>query len=147
MGLAKLSTLYKTVIIDHAQAPRNKGKLPDATGETELKNPTCGDVIDVTVLLKDDQIEDLAFTGSGCTISQASASLMTTVLKGKDVKTARKLILAFSDLISGKDIDTKTENLLGDAAIIGTVAEFPTRIKCAALAWHAVDEVLQQTTA
>ncbi|MCV3740994.1 SUF system NifU family Fe-S cluster assembly protein [Lentilactobacillus hilgardii] len=144
MGLAKLNELYKTVIIDHAQFPRHKGELADPTGEKRLKNPTCGDVIKVSVVVKDGQINDVAFDGSGCTISQASASLMTTVLIGKDVRTARKLILAFSKLISGDEIDDEDEELLGDAAIVGSVAEFPTRIKCAALAWHAMDEVLNE---
>lgn len=143
MGLAKLNELYKTVIIDNANYPRHKGQIADPTGEMQLKNPNCGDLIKVSVKVDDGKIADVGFTGSGCTISQASASLMTTVLMGKDVKTARRLILAFSKLISGGDIDDEDEELLGDAAIVGSVAEFPTRIKCAALAWHAMDEVLE----
>lgn len=145
MGLTKLNELYKTVIIDNANYPRHKGQIADPTGEMQLKNPTCGDLIKVSVKVDDGKIADVGFTGSGCTISQASASLMTTVLMGKDVKTARRLILAFSKLISGGDIDDEDEELLGDAAIVGSVAEFPTRIKCAALAWHAMDEVLDKT--
>jgi nitrogen fixation NifU-like protein len=144
MGLAKLNQLYREVILDHAQHPRNRGELTNASGVVELRNPTCGDVINVSAQLKDGKIAALKFTGSGCTISQASASLMTTVLVNQPVQRARELIMAFSHLISGEAINDQDDDDLGDAALVGSVAEFPARIKCAALAWHALDELLDQ---
>ncbi|KRM61599.1 NifU family SUF system FeS assembly protein [Paucilactobacillus vaccinostercus DSM 20634] len=144
MGLSSLNHLYREVVLDHSQHPRHHGALPAATDHLELRNPTCGDVIDVQAQIKDGVITDLAFDGSGCTISQASASMMTTVLIGQPVDHARELILNFSNLITGKEIDAKMEDELEDAAVIGSVAEFPTRIKCAALAWHALDELLDK---
>lgn len=144
MGLAKLNQLYREVILDHAQHPRNRGELADATGVMELHNPTCGDVISVSVQIDDDKIADLKFAGSGCTISQASASLMTTVLMNQSVERARELIMAFSALITGEEVSEKDDDELGDAALVGSVAEFPARIKCAALAWHALDELLDE---
>ncbi len=110
----------------------------------ELRNPTCGDVISVSVQIDDDKIADLKFAGSGCTISQASASLMTTVLMNQSVERARELIMAFSALITGEEVSEKDDDELGDAALVGSVAEFPARIKCAALAWHALDELLDE---
>lgn len=144
MGLANLNQLYREVVLDHAQHPRHRGKLPAATGHLELQNPTCGDVIDVQAQIKDGVITDLAFQGSGCTISQASASMMTTALIGQPVDHARELILSFSGLITGQSINDQEEEELGDAAVIGSVAQFPARIKCAALAWHALDELLDK---
>lgn len=147
MGLAKLNQLYREVVLDHSQHPHHKGKLPEANGELELRNPTCGDVISVQVQINDNKIEKLYFEGSGCTISQASASMMTTELTGQPVEHARELITDFSNLIMGKEISEEAEDELGDAAVIGTVAEFPTRIKCAALSWHALDELLEKKEA
>ncbi|MDN6596809.1 MAG: SUF system NifU family Fe-S cluster assembly protein [Lentilactobacillus parabuchneri] len=144
MGLAKLNELYKQVILENAQHPKHYGDLPQATGKLQLRNPTCGDVINVSVLIDHDQIEDLSFSGSGCTISQASASLMTMALLHQPVSRARELVMAFSHLITGESITSTDEDALGDAALVGSVAEFPARIKCAALAWHAVDEILGQ---
>lgn len=144
MGLAKLNELYKAVILENAQHPRHHGELPTATGTLQLRNPTCGDVIKVSVLVRENRIADLSFSGTGCTISQASASLMTTTLIDQPVQRARELILAFSHLITGESISVIDENELGDAALVGSVAEFPARIKCASLAWHAMDEILEQ---
>lgn len=144
MGLAKLNQLYREVILDHAQNPRHHGVLTKASGTLTLRNPTCGDVINVSVLIRDNQIADVAFSETGCTISQASASLMTTVLIHQPVDQARQLILAFSHLITGQPISEQLEEQLGDAVLVGSVAEFPTRIKCAALAWHALDNLLAQ---
>ena len=107
MGLSSLNHLYREVVLDHSQHPRHHGALPAATDHLELRNPTCGDVIDVQAQIKDGVITDLAFDGSGCTISQASASMMTTVLIGQPVDHARELILNFSNLITGKKLMQK----------------------------------------
>lgn len=144
MGLAKLNELYKQVILENAQHPHHHGDLATATGTLELRNPTCGDVINVSVLIRQNRIADLSFSGTGCTISQASASLMTTALINQPVQRARELIMAFSHLITGESINPIDEDALGDAALVGSVAEFPARIKCAALAWHAMDEILEK---
>ncbi len=143
MGLAKLNELYKAVILDNANYPQNKREIENVP-KFHMDNPTCGDSIDVFSKVSDGVIDDIAFTGSGCTISQASASIMTTVIKGKKIKKARQLISDFSQLIQGKKISDKAMDELGDAAVIGVVAEFPARIKCAALAWHAADELLNK---
>ena len=94
MGLSKLNYLYRTLVLAHASHPHHQGKLPDATAQTTLHNPTCGDTINLTVRIDDDKISDLKFTGSGCTISQASASMMGDVLIGKSVSDAQQLIQA-----------------------------------------------------
>ena len=142
MGLAKLNQLYKETVLDHAQHPRHHGQLSSATDHLELRNPTCGDVIDVQMQVEQGQITDLAFDGVGCTISQASASMMATALIGKSVNHARELITDFSKLTMGEKITEAADTELEDAAILGSVAQFPARIKCAALAWHALDELL-----
>lgn len=144
MGLSKLNYLYRTLVLAHASHPHHQGKLPDATVQTTLHNPTCGDTINLAVRIDDDKISDLKFTGSGCTISQASASMMGDVLIGKSVSDAQQLIQAFSNLIIGQKINAQAQEQLQDAAILGSVAQFPTRIKCAALAWHAAQAILEE---
>lgn len=141
MSLLRLKALYQTVILENAQAPHHFGTLPNAKTVT-LHNPTCGDEINVQMLIKDDVIDQIMFTGSGCTISQASASIMTDVLKGQTVTEAQKRLSDFSDLITGDSLNEADQHALGDAAVLATVAEFPTRIKCATLAWHAADQLL-----
>ncbi len=141
MSLLRLKALYQTVILEHAQAPHHFGTLPNARTVT-LHNPTCGDEINVQMVINQQIIEKIAFTGSGCTISQASASIMTDTLQGRTVAAARTQIKNFSTLIMGQPVSDADQHALGDAAVLGTVAEFPTRIKCATLAWHAADQLL-----
>lgn len=141
MSLLRLKALYQTVILEHAQAPHHFGKLADAQTVT-LHNPTCGDTIDVYMQVEDHKIKQVTFTGSGCTISQASASIMSDVLTGLTVTDAQRKINNFSNLIMGQPVSEADQHALGDAAVLGTVAEFPTRIKCATLAWHAADQLL-----
>jgi len=143
MSLLKLNELYKTVILEHAQQPHHHGQLPDVPGVT-LNNPTCGDVIKVQMAVQDDQIQQIAFSGTGCTISQASASVMTDVLIHQSPAQAQTLIHDFSQLVIGETIDAAAKKQLRDAAVLGAVAEFPTRIRCAMLAWHAADQLLDE---
>ena len=124
MGLSKLNYLYRTLVLAHASHPHHQGKLPDATAQTTLHNPTCGDTINLTVRIDDDKISDLKFTGSGCTISQASASMMGDVLIGKSVSDAQQLIQAFSNSDIGQKISAQAQEQLQDAAILGSVAQF-----------------------
>lgn len=141
MSILNLKALYQTVILENAQAPHHCETLTGVPSMT-LHNPSCGDTINVQLVIKDQTIEQAAFTGDGCTISQASASIMTDVLQGQPVSEARQRIANFSKLITGAQLSPAAQHALGDAAVLATVAEFPTRIKCATLAWHAADQLL-----
>lgn len=145
MSLLKLNALYQTVILEHAQTPHHQGELAGVR-KTTLNNPTCGDVITVQLVVDADKINQLQFTGTGCTISQASASVMTDVLLGHSVSEAQALIAAFSKLVMGESISAADQKQLGDAAVLGSVAEFPTRIRCAMLAWHAAAQGLEEAS-
>lgn len=138
--MSDLRDLYQEVILDHNRAPRNFGKLENANRESEGHNPLCGDRVRVSLHVEDDRIEDIAFQGSGCAISTASASLMTEALKGRTVEEARRLFHGFHDLLTaGGNADN-----LGKLAVFTGVREYPIRIKCATLAWHAVQAALDQ---
>jgi len=140
--MSDLRELYQQVILDHHKRPRNFRQPPDATTEVEGYNPLCGDRITVFVKMKGDRIEDLAFQGSGCAISTASASMMTERLKGKSRAEARALFDDFHRLVTS-DTDRPAENeSLGKLAVFSGVREFPLRIKCATLAWHALRSAL-----
>jgi len=138
--MSDLRDLYQEVILDHNRAPRNFGKLENANREAEGHNPLCGDRVRVSLHVEGDRIEGIAFQGSGCAISTASASLMTEALKGRTVEEARRLFHGFHDLLTaGGDADG-----LGKLAVFAGVREYPIRIKCATLAWHAVQAALDQ---
>ncbi|GAF40553.1 iron-sulfur cluster assembly scaffold protein for SUF system, SufE2 [Agrilactobacillus composti DSM 18527 = JCM 14202] len=141
MALSKLDNLYRQVILDHSEHPHHHGHLSDATNDIELRNPTCGDVLQLQIQMDDDdRIKDIAFSGSGCTISQASASMMTDAVLGKKAQEADDMVEVFSELIVGdKSVDT---DVLGDAAVLEGVKQFPARIKCAMLAWKALHKAL-----
>lgn len=152
MGLYSLSNLYQAVILDHSKSPRNKHKLEHPTHHMELLNPTCGDAIVVESIVEDDKIKDLAYTGAGCAISMASASMMSEVLKDKSVEEAREMTIEFDHLIGGVDkkIDTlqmseeELKKKLNDASFLEGVKQFPARYKCAVLAWRAFELGLDQ---
>lgn len=138
--MSDLRDLYQEVILDHNRAPRNFGTLQNANRESEGHNPLCGDRVKIFLHVAGDRIEDISFQGSGCAISTASASLMTEALKGKTVEEARRLFHGFHDLLTaGGSADE-----LGKLAVFGGVREFPIRIKCATLAWHAAQAALDQ---
>lgn len=143
MGLSQLSSLYREVILDHSDHPHHKHALPDATNTITLKNPACGDVIDLDVQL-DDQgtITDIGFTGDGCTISQSSASMMTDAVMGKSRDEALRMAKTFSDMVMGKEHPQTDLDELEDAAILSSIMSFPARIKCATLAWWALQRAL-----
>lgn len=140
MALSRLENLYRHVILDHSSHPRNFGELEQATGMIELNNPTCGDVIQLHLQLKDDRIEDVKFSGHGCSISTASGSMMTEQIKGKTIEEAKQMIEEFLLLVQGK-LETD-ESHLGDAEVLGGVSKFPARIKCATLSWKALEQLL-----
>ena len=134
--MSELSDLYQEVILDHNRRPRNFRTIDGASRQQEGYNPLCGDRLTVYVTLEGDRIADVAFQGSGCAISKASASLMTESLKGKTVAEARALFEKFHAMVTSSP-DTEAEDL-GKLSVLSGVREYPTRIKCASLAWHTL---------
>ncbi len=140
-----LKSLYQEVILDHNKNPRNFRSVPDADRVVEGYNPLCGDRYTIYVKLDDNQtITDVAFTGSGCAISKASASVMCTILKGKSKSEADKLFTLFHDLVTGHLNAADHLDELGKMAVFAGVSEFPARVKCASLAWHTLKGALEQ---
>lgn len=140
MALSKLDSLYMAVVSEHSKSPRHRGSLAGVE-RLELHNPTCGDVIELSVKLEDGVIADIAFDGVGCTISTASASMMTEVVLGKDLAQAQELATIFSQMVQGQEDARQKE--LGDASLLAGVAKFPQRIKCATLPWNALKKALE----
>jgi len=140
MSFNNLDTLYRQVIMDHYKRPRNKGVLENSNLVIDMNNPTCGDRIRLTMKEENGKIVDVKFEGEGCSISMASASMMTQLIKGKDVETALKLSEIFSQMIQGKEYDSNLD--LGDIEALQGVSKFPARIKCATLAWKAMEKGL-----
>jgi len=138
MSFKNLDQLYRSVIMDHYKTPRNKGTIENDSINIEMNNPTCGDRIHLTLQVEDGIVKDAKFDGEGCSISMASASMMTQAVKGKDVDTALGLSKTFSDMMLGKDYDDAVD--LGDIEALQGVSQFPARIKCATLAWKAMEK-------
>ncbi|MGG3737451.1 Fe-S cluster assembly sulfur transfer protein SufU [Aeribacillus pallidus] len=141
MSFNNLDTLYRQVIMDHYKNPRNKGKLEEGSVTVDMNNPTCGDRIHLTMKVENGKVVDAKFEGEGCSISMASASMMTQAIKGKDLDTALRLSSIFSDMMQGKDYDDDID--LGDIEALQGVSKFPARIKCATLAWKAMEKGLR----
>jgi len=129
--------LYQEVILDHNKKPRNWGMLADATHKAEGLNPLCGDHIHLAVKLKDDAIEAISFEGESCAICKASASMMTTVVKGKTRAAAEQMVQEFRDMATGK-LDPGAPHHLGRLTVFAGVRDLPTRVKCAILPWHTL---------
>lgn len=141
--MADLRDLYQEVILEHSKAPRNYRELKNADHKAEGFNPLCGDRFTVYVEMDGDSIRDIAFQGSGCAISKASASMMTQSLKGKTRKEADELFHRFHDVVTGQASADGDGPDLGKLAVFGGVSEFPLRVKCATLAWHTVQAALE----
>jgi nitrogen fixation protein NifU and related proteins len=141
--MATLGSLYQDLILDHNRAPRNYREMADANRRVEGNNPLCGDRLTLWLKMEGDTILDAAFQGSGCAISRASASLMTTAVKGKTRNEAEALFERFHRLVTGTLTPQETESL-GKLAAFGGVSEYPVRIKCASLSWHALKAALNQ---
>jgi nitrogen fixation protein NifU and related proteins len=139
----ELKELYQQVILDHNKSPRNFRKMENPTQSAEGYNPLCGDHIDVFLLIEDGIVKDASFKGEGCAISKASASLMTSILKGKTVQETEKLFEKFHDLVTGKLGDNPDIDDLGKLAVFAGVQEFPVRVKCASLSWHTMMNALK----
>ncbi len=138
MSFNNLDQLYRTVIMDHYKNPRNKGTLEDGSVTIDMNNPTCGDRIHLTLQVENGFVENAKFDGEGCSISMSSASMMTQAVKGKSIDEALKLSTIFSDMMLGKEYDDSID--LGDIEALSGVAKFPARIKCATLAWKAMEK-------
>jgi nitrogen fixation protein NifU and related proteins len=142
MSSNNLDNLYRQVIMDHYKKPRNRGVLEDGSHTINMNNPTCGDRIELTFKVEDGKVIDAKFEGDGCSISMSSASMMTQAIKGKDVDEALRLSKKFSDMMQGKEYDDDID--LGDIEALQGVAKFPARIKCATLAWKAMEKGLTE---
>ena len=139
--MSDLRALYQEIILEHNKSPRNFKKLEGANRVLEGFNPLCGDHYTLYLKLEGGTIVDLAFQGAGCAISKASASVMTTLLKGKSVDEAKTMFTMFHDLVTGSLKDVSFEHL-GKLAAFAGVSEFPARVKCASLAWHTMRNAL-----
>lgn len=139
MSFNNLDTLYRQVIMDHYKTPRNRGVLEDSSMTVDMNNPTCGDRIRIQLKIEDGVVKDAKFEGEGCSISLASASMMTQAIKGKKLEDALRMSQIFSDMMLGKELDAG-ELDLGDIEALQGVSKFPARIKCATLAWKAMEK-------
>jgi nitrogen fixation protein NifU and related proteins len=143
--MSELTDLYQQVIIDHNRRPRNYGKLEGANRQAEGFNPICGDHLTLYLRLNGDVIDDLRFEGEGCAISKASASLMTDSLKGKTAAEAETLFERIHAMLTSDcevDLEAQAEEL-GKLAVFSGVREYPSRVKCASLSWHALHSALK----
>ena len=142
---AQIGALYQEMILDHYRRPRNKGELPMADESVLMKNPLCGDEIGVHVKFDGDVVSDLSFSGRGCSISQASASMMTQLVKGRKLEEVEALRSRFRDMVMG-DAEAAGDKALGSARSLSGVCKFPARVKCALLAWNALESALASHT-
>lgn len=135
-----LSDLYAEVIMDHQRHPRNFGKLENFDREVQMTNSSCGDQISLQVKFENEKIKDLKFSGMGCAISMASASVMTEVMKGLSIEEARRFSDEFLEMVKAGKIPSDD---LKDAKVFGGVYKYPMRVKCATLAWHALQKAIE----
>jgi nitrogen fixation NifU-like protein len=140
--MSELSDLYQEIILDHNRRPRNYGRLDQPTHQAEGHNPLCGDEISVFIQVEDDTITDISFDGQGCAISKASASLMTSRLKGRTLDEVRAVAADVRELLTGPDEEPADLEKLGDLAALQGVRKYAVRVKCATLAWHALEAAL-----
>ena len=140
--MSDLRELYQQVILDHNKNPRNFHDMPDATNRVDGYNPLCGDHYTIFLKTAGDTIEEVSFTGSGCAISKASASVMSSTVKGKSKEEADRLFETFHRLVTGDQSGLSAADL-GRLAAFSGVSEFPARVKCATLAWHTLRSALE----
>jgi nitrogen fixation NifU-like protein len=140
-----LRELYQSVILDHNKRPRNFCKPKCANRSAEGINPLCGDQLTVYLSVEDGIVEDVGFNGTGCAISTASASLMTQSIKGKNIDDVEQLFAGFREMVTSDPQSEPGDEDLGKLSVFSGVREFPMRVKCATLAWHAMSEALRDT--
>ncbi len=136
--MSDLQDLYQEVILDHNRRPRNFREIANANHRAEGFNPLCGDKLTLYLDVQGDVIRDVSFVGSGCAISKASASLMTEAIKGKTLSDAEAIFTRFHDMVTSSHDSPADFSDLGKLSVLAGVREFPTRIKCASLAWHTM---------
>ena len=134
--------LYQEIILDHNRSPRNFRKMEDATHVLDGRNPLCGDHYKIYLKVKNNCIEDVSFEGSGCAISKASASVMSTMVKGKTIEEADEYFEIFHKIVTGEVNMEDYLERIGKLAAFGGVSEFPVRVKCASLAWHTLNSAI-----
>ena len=139
-----LTDVYNDLIMEHSMNSYNKRKLDDCTCSEKGHNPNCGDEIELQIKLNGDIIEDMAFTGHGCAISQSSTSIMIDVLKGKTIAEAKDIIKTFIEMIKREITDEAELEKLEDAIAFRNVSNMPARVKCALLAWHTIEDMLNE---
>jgi nitrogen fixation NifU-like protein len=144
MSELSLNSLYQQLILDHYRKPRNKGELPEKTVEIHMANPVCGDEIRLQLQVEKDQIVEARHVGQGCSISQAAVSMMTGLLKGKKLEEAETLAQGFTAMMHG-DEGVARDKSMGDLRALQGVSKFPVRIKCALLAFDALQEAIKKT--
>ena len=137
-----LEQIYTQVIIENSRSEEHRHPVEGCTHQLEGVNPSCGDDITLQLRVKDGIIEDAAFLGTGCAISQASASMMIDLVKGKSVEEAKHCLDVFFRVIKGEEVDENIEEVLEDAAALQGIAKVPARVKCAVLCWHTMEEAL-----
>lgn len=142
MSFNNLDTLYRQVIMDHYKNPRNRGIVDGESVSVDMNNPTCGDRIRLQLKVENGTVTDAKFEGEGCSISMSSASMMTQAIKDQKIEDALKMSELFSDMMLGKEINTDLE--LGDIEALQGVSKFPARIKCATLAWKAMEKGVKE---
>jgi nitrogen fixation NifU-like protein len=146
METPQLSSLYQQLILEHYRNPRNKAELDDKSVEIHMANPVCGDEIRLQLRIEEDRIAEVRFVGQGCSISQASVSMMTTLLQGRELDEADELAKRFTAMMHG-DEDAAKDRTLGDLRALQGVSKFPVRIKCALLGFDALQEALKKNAA
>jgi len=141
--MSELDDLYQEVILDHNKSPRNFRAIAGANRRADGYNPLCGDQVTVFLQVEDGVIKDISFQGSGCAISKASASMMTTELKGKPESAAHELFENVHHMLTGEPGSEDGGERVGKLAILSGVCKFPARVKCASLAWHTMESALK----
>ncbi|MFH1766076.1 MAG: Fe-S cluster assembly sulfur transfer protein SufU [Gemmatimonadota bacterium] len=144
MSEPNLNSLYQQLILEHYRKPRNKGELPEKTVEIHMANPVCGDEIRLQLQVLGDRIIDARHVGQGCSISQAAVSMMTSLLKEKSLSEAETLAKQFTAMMHG-DEEVARDRTMGDLRALQGVSKFPVRIKCALLAFDALQEAIKKT--
>ena len=142
-GLGELDDLYEAIILDHYRSPRNTAPVDSPDVDIEVNNPFCGDEFHIQFKLEDDTVSEVGITGRGCAISQASASLLAELVKGKSSTEVRAAVDAFRRLLKSEEITDEEAEVLGDIEALGGVRKFPVRIKCALLSWVGLDDALK----
>ena len=142
-GLEEMNDLYEAIILDHYRSPRNTAAVVDADIDLEVNNPFCGDEFHIQLRVEDGSVSEVGITGRGCAISQASASLLAELVKGKSAGDVQAAVDAVRRLLKGEDVTEEELDVLGDIEALEGVRKFPVRIKCALLSWVGLDDALK----